>query len=158
MIAKDPVDCAHERDAWRCRIAPDASLAQLPPPPLGGLPGLPGGAPPGLAGGGLAGLPRLGGPGPRAAGFPRFSGIGAGRASLHGGQVDIIDRSGTHVYGHGEFSMATPATMAMAMAAQAIATAIDRGDAATGRVMANMMSPAILTPAAAITPTSTAPS
>ena len=38
-------------------IAPDASLAQLPPPPLGGLPGLPGGAPPGLPGGGLAGLP-----------------------------------------------------------------------------------------------------
>ena len=84
-------------------IAPDASLAQLPPPPLGGVPGLPGGAPPGLPGGGLAGLPRPGGPGPRAAGFPRSPGIGAGSASLHGGQGDIIDRSGTHAYGHGGF-------------------------------------------------------
>jgi hypothetical protein len=83
--------------------AADPSLAQLPPPPLGGLPGLPGGAPTGLRGDGPAGLPSPGGPGPRAADFPRSSGIGAGRARLHGGQGDIIDRSGTHAYGHGGF-------------------------------------------------------
>jgi len=65
-------------------IAPDASLAQLPPPPLGALPRLPG-APPGLPGGGLAGLRRPGSP---------------WRPSLHSGQGDVFDRSGPYAYGH----------------------------------------------------------
>jgi hypothetical protein len=81
-------------------IAPDASLAQLPPPPLGALPRLPGGAPPGLPGGGLAGLRRPGGPGPRAADLPHPSDIGGGRPSLHSGQGDVFDRSGAYAYGH----------------------------------------------------------
>jgi len=65
-------------------IAPDASLAQLPPPPLGALPRLPG-APPGLPGGGLAGLRRPGSP---------------WRPSLHSGQGDVFDRSGPYACGH----------------------------------------------------------
>src|SRR5271167_3615706 len=65
-------------------IAPDASLAQLPPPPLGALPRLPG-VPPGLPGGGLAGLRRPGSP---------------WRPSLHSGQGDVFDRSGPYAYGH----------------------------------------------------------
>ena len=65
-------------------IAPDASLAQLPPPPLGALPRLPG-APPGLPGGGLAGLRQPGSP---------------WRPSLHSGQGDVFDRSGPYAYGH----------------------------------------------------------
>jgi hypothetical protein len=81
-------------------IAPDASLAQLPPPPFGALPRLPGG-PPGLPGGGLAGLPRPGGLGPRAADLARPTGIGDGRPGLHGGQGNVFDRSGSYVYGHG---------------------------------------------------------
>ena len=65
-------------------IAPDASLAQLPPPPLGALPRLPG-APPGLPGGGLANLRRPGSP---------------WRPSLHSGKGDVFDRSGPYAYGH----------------------------------------------------------
>ena len=49
----------------------------------------------------------------------------------------------------------TAAPKTMAMAAQAMPTAMDRGETATGRLMASL-STAILTPAAAITPTTTA--
>jgi len=49
----------------------------------------------------------------------------------------------------------TAAPKTMAMAAQAMPTAMDRGESAIGRLMASL-STAILTPAAAITPTTTA--
>ena len=124
-------------------IAPNAALAQLPPPP--------GGPPPGLTGGGPAGLPRPGGPpGLGAAGLPRPPGVGGSRPGLHGGQGNVYGRASSAL-GH----TGTAAPGIMAMAAQAMPTAMDRGETATGRLMASL-STAILTPAAAITPTTTA--
>ena len=131
-------------------IAPDASLAQLPPPPLGALPRLPGGAPPGLPGGGLAGLRRPGGPGPRAADLPHPSDTGGGRPSLHSGQGDVFDRSGAYAYGHsGVYGHSSNYDYDRSAHAYG-----NRSWRQTGRVMA-CMSTAILTLVAATTPTST---
>jgi hypothetical protein len=80
-------------------IAPNAALAQLPPP--GGPPPLPAGAPPSPPGGGLAGLAGPGRPsGRRAAGIPRSPIVGGGRPGLHGGQGNFSGGRGGYAYGH----------------------------------------------------------